>query len=59
MISLPDGYFVNGLIFWGKSFSRESLVSKGFFVEVPDVRCFSTEQANEFYEKIRGFLARV
>ncbi|OAI50829.1 hypothetical protein AYO37_00095 [Opitutia bacterium SCGC AG-212-L18] len=59
MVSIPDGFFVNGLIFWGKSFSRDSIISKGFFVEVPDIRCFSTQEASGFYEKIRAFLAEL
>lgn len=59
MTNLPDGFFVNGLIFWGKSFSKDCLLSKGFFVEVPDVRCFSTQQACEFHEKIRAFLGEL
>lgn len=56
MGNIPDGFFVNGLLFWGRSFSKDCLLSKGFLIEVPDIRCFSTEQSCEFHEKIRAFL---
>ncbi len=59
MSSIPDGFFLNGLLFWGKSFSRDCLLSKGFLIEVPDMRCFSTEQSYEFHEKIRAFLGEL
>lgn len=59
MSNIPDGFFINGLLFWGKSFSKDCLVSKGFLFEVPDIRCFSTQQACAFYEKLRLFLGEL
>ena len=35
-MAVPDGFFTEGLIFFGRSLSRETLLAKGFYVELQD-----------------------
>lgn len=52
----PNGHFAEGLILYG-NLEAGALVSKGFFVEPPDLHNASVGLLNDFQDKIRLFLA--
>lgn len=55
----PDAWFSDGVIFFGKSLSRESFISKGFYVDLPDVAQSSESQMEELQDQARMLLAMI
>jgi hypothetical protein len=55
----PNGWFVNGILFFGRSLSRSTLLAKGFYLEVPDLRGASVSFLNEFHATLASFLCTV
>ncbi|WP_415907074.1 hypothetical protein [Oleiharenicola sp. Vm1] len=46
----PDGYFINGLLFFGKSLSKETYLAKGVRLEVPDLRTAGLDVLQELWQ---------
>lgn len=51
----PNGWFTNDLLVWN-DISSKGFVSKGFILEVPDLRQSSDDIRNDFHNTIRRFL---
>ncbi len=56
-MKIPNGFFINDLLFFGESLSSETVLSKGFFLEFPDTRSLSINKLNELHHQIKIFLA--
>jgi hypothetical protein len=55
----PDPFFVEGMLFWGESLSRETVLSKGFFLDVPDSTMASTERLEELQDNLKVMLGLI
>lgn len=51
----PNGWFTENLIVWN-DFDKHGFVSKGFVLDVPDLRHASEHALDSFYESLRQFL---
>ena len=51
--AMPDPFFVEGMLFFGKSLSRETILSKGFYLDVPDVAQASTARLEDLQDNLR------
>lgn len=59
MAQIPDGFFLKGMLFWGESLSRETIVSKGVYLEPPDLSCGSVQSLCDFQDQVRIFLGLI
>lgn len=57
MAQLPNGFFVNDLILQGKSLSKETYLSKGVTIEIPDTRSADVATLVAIKEQINYLLA--
>jgi len=57
--SIQDGYFSHGLIVFGTSLNRETLLAKGFYLDIPNLENASITQLNEFHDALEGFLTSI
>ena len=51
----PNGWFSHDLIIWN-DLDQRGFVSKGFALDVPDLRHGSEQTLDRFYESVRQFL---
>lgn len=56
---LPDGFFVNDLVFWGISLSRQSVLTRGASVHLPNLKSADTSSLNEFWAQSGAMLGGV
>ncbi len=52
----PDGFFMFGALFWGDSLSKDTVISKGFYLELPDMASASVDALHRLQSQIRSFL---
>jgi hypothetical protein len=55
-VGMPNGFFLNDLIWFGDGISRKTAVSRGFTVEPGEINAFSVRQLNSLHEKLRIML---
>ena len=55
--SPPDGYFYEGMIVFGFSASKDTLIGKGFYLEVEDTSSAANQTLNNLQEQIKSFLS--
>ena len=53
----PNGWFSHDLIIWN-DLDKHGFVSKGFVLDVPDLRHASEHALDNFYSAVRQFLHR-
>jgi hypothetical protein len=53
---MPNGFFLNDLIWFGDGASKRTAVSRGFMVEPGEINAFSVAQLNELHERLRILL---
>ena len=58
-MKLPDGWFLFGSLFWGESLSKQTVLSKGFYLDLPDVSSGSVNSLHRLQDQIRGMLGAV
>ncbi len=56
---VPNAYFIDGMLFWGGSLSKETVLAKGFYLDLPDLRGASFEAKNAFQEQLWNLLSLV
>ena len=54
-MKIPNGWFTENLIVWN-DLDKRGFVSKGFVLDVPDLRHASEHALDRFYESLRQFL---
>lgn len=54
---MPDAWLMNGMLWWGKQLSKETVFSKGFYLELPDLSGASTEFRNQLENQTQILLA--
>ena len=55
-LGMPNGFFINNLIWFGDGVSRKTAISRGFTVEPGEINAFSVRQLNALHEKLRIML---
>lgn len=56
---IPNGYLMDGLIFWGLAPSENTILSKGFHVEAESLRSLSAQNLNELQDQIKRMLSAI
>ncbi len=57
MANFPNGFFIDGLLWWGETLQRDVWISKGFYITPPDLSEASTSQKNSFKTMLMAFHA--
>lgn len=57
MANYPNGFFLDGLLWWGESLQRSVWVSRGFYIEAPDLSEASIAQRNAYKSMMMAFHA--
>jgi hypothetical protein len=55
-IGMPNGFFLNDLIWFGDGASKRTAVSRGFMIEPGEINAFSIMQLNDLHERLRILL---
>jgi len=53
---MPNGFFLNDLVWYGDGASKRTAVSRGFVVEPSEISAFSIPQLNDLHERLRILL---
>src|ERR1700758_5249040 len=53
---MPNGFFLNDLIWFGDGASNKTAISRGFIVEPGEINAFSVQQLNDLHERLRILL---
>ncbi|MBV9488349.1 MAG: hypothetical protein JO069_01320, partial [Verrucomicrobia bacterium] len=53
---MPNGFFLNDLLWFGDGASRRTAVARGFSVEPGEINAFSVRQLNDLHERLRTLL---
>ncbi len=56
---IPDGWFLFGALFWGESLSKQTVISKGFYLELPDLSSASVANLHRLQDQVRSMLFAV
>ena len=59
MARQPEGWFLNGMLFWGEELRKSTVLSKGFFVDVPQVIGSDIEAQNRAQDAMRTILITI
>jgi hypothetical protein len=59
MARQPEGWFLNGMMFWGEELRKSTVLSKGFFVDVPQVIGSDIEAQNRAQDAMRTILITI
>ena len=51
-----DGWFLENMLFFGRSASKETVLSKGAIIELPPLSGMSEDGLNDFQQRARGLL---
>jgi type IV secretion system protein TrbE len=54
--AMPNGFFLNDLIWFGDGAAKRTAVSRGFVVEPGEINAFSVSQLNDLHERLRILL---
>ena len=55
-IGMPNGFFLNDLLWFGDGASKKTAISRGFKVEPGEISAFSVMQLNDLHERLRILL---
>jgi hypothetical protein len=55
-VGMPNGFFLNDLIWFGDGASKKTAISRGFTVEPGEISAFSVTQLNDLHERLRILL---
>jgi hypothetical protein len=55
-VGMPNGFFLNDLLWFGDGASKKTAVSRGFMVEPGEISAFSVTQLNDLHERLRILL---
>jgi hypothetical protein len=55
-VGMPNGFFMNDLLWFGDGASRKTAISRGFMVEPGEISAFSVTQLNDLHERLRILL---
>jgi hypothetical protein len=53
---MPNGFFLNDLLWFGDGGSKRTAISRGFVVEPSEISAFSVAQLNDLHERLRILL---
>ena len=53
---MPNGFFLNDLLWFGDGASKRTAISRGFVVEPSEISAFSIAQLNDLHERLRILL---
>ncbi|MBV9999181.1 MAG: hypothetical protein JO015_08715 [Verrucomicrobia bacterium] len=53
---MPNGFFLNDLLWFGDGASRKTAIARGFSVEPGEINAFSVRQLNDLHERLRILL---
>jgi hypothetical protein len=53
---MPNGFFLNDLLWFGDGASRRTAISRGFVIEPSEISAFSVAQLNDLHERLRILL---
>jgi hypothetical protein len=55
-IGMPNGFFLNDLLWFGDGATKKTAVSRGFMIEPGEMTAFSVGQLNDLHERLRVLL---
>jgi type IV secretion system protein TrbE len=55
-LGMPNGFFLNNLIWFGDGASHKTAISRGFVIEPGEISAFSVRELNSLHEKLRIML---
>ncbi|MBV9129461.1 MAG: hypothetical protein JO298_03620 [Verrucomicrobia bacterium] len=55
-VGMPNGFFLNDLLWFGDGASNKTTISRGFMVEPGEISAFSVTQLNDLHERLRILL---
>jgi type IV secretion system protein TrbE len=55
-VGMPNGFFMNDLLWFGDGASKRTAISRGFIVEPGEISAFSVTQLNDLHERLRILL---
>src|SRR5258708_440546 len=55
-IGMPNGFFINDLLWFGDGATKKTAVSRGFTIEPGEMTAFSVGQLNDLHERLRVLL---
>src|SRR5262249_54823511 len=55
-VGMPNGFFLNDLLWFGDGASKRTAISRGFVVEPSEISAFSIAQLNDLHERLRILL---
>src|SRR6202162_2912549 len=55
-VGMPNGFFLNDLLWFGDGGSKRTAISRGFMVEPGEISAFSVRQLNDLHERLRILL---
>src|SRR5260221_13228301 len=55
-IGMPNGFFLNDLLWFGDGATKRTAVSRGFMIEPGEMTAFSVAQLNDLHERLRVLL---
>jgi type IV secretion system protein TrbE len=55
-VSMPNGFFLRDLLWFGDGVARKTPISRGFMVEPGEINAFSVGQLNDLHERLRILL---
>ncbi len=55
-VGMPNGFFLNDLLWFGDGASKKTAISRGFMVEPGEIGAFSVTQLNDLHERLRILL---
>ena len=53
---MPNGFFLNDLLWFGDGATKKTAVSRGFMIEPGEMTAFSVGQLNDLHERLRVLL---
>src|ERR1700676_1810930 len=53
---MPNGFFLNDLLWFGDGAAKKTAISRGFMVEPGEISAFSVRQLNDLHERLRILL---
>jgi hypothetical protein len=55
-VGMPNGFFLNDLLWFGDGASKKAAIARGFTVEPGEISAFSVTQLNDLHERLRILL---
>ena len=55
-VGMPNGFFLNDLLWFGGGGSKKTAISRGFMIEPGEISAFSVTQLNDLHERLRILL---